>query len=100
MHVGVACTVAAADATRNTARLKERFGDAGVRTCVARQHRARGRTELSAVQVSANAVHKLANRIFGQARIRACRTDLRAVETGLNAFGKLGSIEPAQVLRV
>ena len=55
---------------------------------------------LSAVQVGANAMHQLADHVFSQARIRACRTDLRAVETGLDAFGQLGSIEPAQVLRV
>ena len=53
-----------------------------------------------AVQVSANAMHQLADHVFSQARVRACRTDLRAVETRLDAFGKLRSIKPTQVLRV
>jgi hypothetical protein len=45
-------------------------------------------------------MHQLAHHVFSQAGVSACRTDLRTVETRLDAFGKLGSIKPTQVLRV
>jgi hypothetical protein len=96
----VARTVAATDATGNTAGFKQRFGDASVGTGAARQDRARCRADLSAVQVSANAMHQFAHHVFSQAGVCACRTDRGAVETRLDAFGKLGLIKSTQVLGI
>jgi hypothetical protein len=45
-------------------------------------------------------MHQLAHHVFSKAGICACGTDLRAVETRLDAFGKLGLIKPTHVLGV
>ena len=100
MHVGVARTVIATDATSNTACFQERLGDAGIRTGPARQDGAGCGADLGAVKVGTNAVHQIGDHLFSQTGVRACRADLRAIETGLDAFGKLCLIMPSQALRV
>jgi hypothetical protein len=100
VHAGVALTLTGADPTNDPARFQERLGGACIRTGLAGQDRAHCRAGVCTVQVGANTVHELDDHIFSQARVRACRADLRAVETRLNTFGKLRPIKPIPLLRV
>jgi hypothetical protein len=100
MHVGVARTIVAADATRNAAGFKERLCDACIRPGMARQHHPSRCADICAIEVGTNAMHKVSDHLLGQTRVRTGRADLCTLETRLDALGELRLIKSTQVLRV
>ncbi|WP_216442229.1 hypothetical protein, partial [Arcanobacterium phocae] len=64
------------------------------------QHPACGGANIGAVKVQPDALPQVGHHVLGQARVRAGRTGLSALETGLDALGQLLPVDVPQVFRV
>jgi hypothetical protein len=100
VHLGVLGALVTTGLACRGARLQDRASEVGVVAGVSGQHPARRVADVGAVEVGADARGQLGDHVLAEARVRAGRTGLSALDTGLDALLQLPTVDSAEVLRV